>query len=97
MVSTPRYCTWMFKRQSPCLKANVPILGMIENMSYWTCPDCGRVDHIFGKDGANLEAQKKIQLLGKIPLSFDLRKRFRCANNDCRPKVFANRNVYEYN
>ena len=56
-------------------KANVPILGMIENMSYWTCPDCGRVDHIFGKDGVNLEAKKRgIDILGKVPLSSDLRK-----------------------
>ena len=77
VVSTPQDIALLDVQKAITMfkKANVPILGMIENMSYWTCPDCGRVDHIFGKDGANLEAQKeKIQLLGKIPLSYDLRK-----------------------
>ena len=56
-------------------KANVPIIGMVENMSYWSCPDCGRVDHIFGKGGVKAEAKKRgIDLLGEIPISIDVRK-----------------------
>ena len=56
-------------------KANVPVLGMIENMSYWSCPDCGRVDHIFGEGGVKAEAKKRdIELLGEIPISAEVRK-----------------------
>ena len=46
-----------------------------ENMSFWECPDCGRVDHIFGKEGVSEEAKKrKLPLLGKIPLHSDIRE-----------------------
>ena len=56
-------------------KANVPVLGMIENMSYWSCPDCGRIDHIFGEGGVKAEAKKRgIEMLGEIPISSQLRK-----------------------
>ena len=55
-------------------KANVPLLGMIQNMAYWACPDCGRRDHIFGDGGVSAEAEKRgIELLGEIPLSLDVR------------------------
>ena len=77
IVSTPQDIALLDVQKAVTMfqKANVPILGMIENMSYWTCPDCGRVDHIFGKDGVNLEAKKRgIDILGKVPLSSDLRK-----------------------
>ena len=77
IVSTPQDIALLDVQKALTMfqKANVPILGMIENMSYWTCPDCGRVDHIFGKDGVNLEAKRRdIELLGKVPLSSDLRK-----------------------
>ena len=43
-------------------------------MAYWSCPDCGRKDHIFGDDGAAREAEKRgIELLGEIPLSMAVR------------------------
>ena len=55
-------------------KAQVPVLGMIQNMAYWSCPDCGRTDHIFGSDGVSGEASKRgIEMLGEIPLSLDVR------------------------
>jgi ATP-binding protein involved in chromosome partitioning len=55
-------------------KANVPVLGMVQNMSHWSCPDCGRKDHIFGDGGAAREAKKRgIELLGEIPLSMAVR------------------------
>ena len=55
-------------------KANVPVLGMIQNMAYWACPDCGRRDHIFGDGGVSAEAEKRgIEMLGEIPLSLDVR------------------------
>jgi ATP-binding protein involved in chromosome partitioning len=55
-------------------KAEVPVLGMIQNMAYWSCPDCGRTDHIFGNDGVTGEATRRgIEMLGEIPLSLEVR------------------------
>ena len=55
-------------------KAEVPVLGMVQNMAYWACPDCGRTDHIFGDGGVAAEAGRRgIELLGEIPLSLDVR------------------------
>ena len=55
-------------------KAEVPVLGMIQNMAYWSCPDCGRTDHIFGHDGVTGEASRRgIEMLGEIPLSLEVR------------------------
>jgi ATP-binding protein involved in chromosome partitioning len=55
-------------------KAEVPVLGMIQNMAYWSCPDCGRTDHIFGNDGVAGEASRRgIEMLGEIPLSLEVR------------------------
>jgi ATP-binding protein involved in chromosome partitioning len=55
-------------------KAKVPVLGMIQNMAYWSCPDCGRTDHIFGNDGVAGEASRRgIEMLGEIPLSLEVR------------------------
>ncbi len=76
IVSTPQdialldvvKCLTMFE------KAQVPVLGMVQNMSHWQCPDCGRKDHIFGEGGAAREAEKRgIELLGEIPLSVAVR------------------------
>jgi len=77
IVSTPQDIALLdvVKAITMFQKANVPIIGMIENMSYWSCPDCGRVDHIFGKGGVKSEAKKRgIDLLGEIPISVDVRK-----------------------
>ena len=77
IVSTPQDIALLdvVKALTMFQKANVPVLGMIENMSYWSCPDCGRIDHIFGKGGVKAEAKKrKVDLLGEIPISVDVRK-----------------------
>jgi ATP-binding protein involved in chromosome partitioning len=77
IVSTPQDIALLdvVKALTMFQKANVPVLGMIENMSYWSCPDCGRVDHIFGEGGVKAEAKKRnIDLLGEIPISVDVRK-----------------------
>ena len=77
IVSTPQDIAMLdvVKALTMFQKANVPVLGMIENMSYWSCPDCGRVDHIFGEGGVKAEAKKRnIDLLGEIPISVDVRK-----------------------
>ena len=58
----------MFKR------VNVPILGIIENMSYYICPHCGARDNIFGHAGAHeTAAELGVPFLGEIPLHIDIR------------------------
>ena len=57
-------------------KTNVPILGMIENMSTHICTSCGHEEHIFGHGGAKKEAKKLgIPFLGEIPLSKEVREK----------------------
>ncbi|MGI0027277.1 MAG: Mrp/NBP35 family ATP-binding protein [Nitrosopumilaceae archaeon] len=51
-------------------KLNIPIIGIIENMSYFKCPDCNKEHHIFGKGGAKKISEKYgIPFLGEIPLN----------------------------
>jgi len=51
-------------------KLNVPIIGIIENMSYFKCPDCKKDHHVFGKGGAKKISEKyDIPFLGEIPLN----------------------------
>ena len=76
VVSTPQDIALLdvVKALTMFEKAEVPVLGMIQNMALWQCPDCGRTDHIFGDGGAAREAQKRgIELLGEIPLSLAVR------------------------
>ena len=48
---------------------NVPVLGLIENMSYVKCPDCGREIHVFGESHIDEVAAKyALQVLGKLPM-----------------------------
>mgnify|MGYP001100861170 CR=1 FL=1 len=50
-------------------KVNVPVLGIVENMSFYSCPSCGHEDHIFGHNGGDKMAdQLDVPLIGKIPL-----------------------------
>lgn len=56
-------------------KVNVPILGVIENMSVYHCEKCGHAAHIFGENGAEkLAAEYHTPLLGKIPLELKIRE-----------------------
>lgn len=52
-------------------KTNVPVLGMIENMSTFICPHCGEASHIFGEGAAG---KLGIKLLGSVPLDIKLRE-----------------------
>lgn len=55
-------------------KLGIEILGMVENMSYYICPECGKVAYIFGKDGVKRSAlELNTEVLGQIPLSADIR------------------------
>ena len=50
-------------------KMNVPILGLVENMSYFECPDCGSRHEIFGKSHIDEIAKKEgLKVLAKLPI-----------------------------
>ena len=52
---------------------NIPILGIIENMSYVECPDCGKQIHIFGESHVDEVAkQYDLPVLGRIPMTADI-------------------------
>ena len=54
---------------------SVPVLGIVENMSYYECPDCGEREEIFGAGGgASLAKQFGTRLLAEIPLVPEIRK-----------------------
>ncbi|MFN9000820.1 MAG: P-loop NTPase, partial [Holosporales bacterium] len=56
-------------------KLNVPILGLVENMSLFTCPNCGHESAIFTHGGAEKEAERlQVPFLGAIPLHMALRE-----------------------
>jgi len=55
-------------------KVNIPILGMVENMSGFVCPDCGKRYDIFGSGGAKARAAELgIPFLGEVPIHMDIR------------------------
>jgi ATP-binding protein involved in chromosome partitioning len=84
IVSTPQdlALTVASKAIAMFQKLNVPILGIVENMSYYVCPHCGHRDDIFGHGGAR-EAAKKLgfPFLGEIPLD----PRIRIQSDDGKP------------
>jgi ATP-binding protein involved in chromosome partitioning len=56
-------------------KVDVPVLGLIENMSYFTCPHCGERSDIFSHGGAKAEAERLgMEFLGEIPLHMSIRE-----------------------
>ena len=75
IVTTPQEIAAADVRKSVqfCRKVNLPILGILENMSGYTCPKCGETVHLFGKDGGYKTAEKyNIAFLGRIPLDPDI-------------------------
>jgi len=76
IVSTPQdlALTVASKAIAMFQKLNVPILGVVENMSYYICPECGHREHIFGYGGARAAAEKMgYAFLGEIPLDTRIR------------------------
>jgi ATP-binding protein involved in chromosome partitioning len=56
-------------------KVDVPVLGFIENMSYFACPNCGHRSEIFAHGGARREAERLgVEFLGEIPLDIEIRR-----------------------
>ncbi|EKS42848.1 iron-sulfur cluster carrier protein ApbC [Afipia clevelandensis] len=76
IVSTPQDLALIDARRGIAMfeKVNVPTLGIIENMSYFQCPECGTRSDIFGHGGARHEAERqKVPFLGEIPLHMAIR------------------------
>lgn len=57
-------------------KVNIPLLGMVENMSGFVCPDCGKRYDIFGSGGARRRAEElEVPFLGDVPIHMSIRER----------------------
>ncbi len=77
IVSTPQDLALIDARRGVAMfqKVDVPILGIIENMSLYCCPNCGHQEAIFGQGGAKAEAAKLgVPLLGELPLDSRVRE-----------------------
>ena len=77
IVSTPQDIALIDARKGLNMfrKVEVPVLGIIENMSYFLCPSCGHQADIFGHGGARDESTKlDLPFLGEIPLHMDIRE-----------------------
>jgi ATP-binding protein involved in chromosome partitioning len=67
-------------------KVGVPILGLVENMAVYCCPNCGHTEHIFGADGGKKMAEQyKLDYLGALPLNMSIREQA----DSGRPTVVA--------
>jgi ATP-binding protein involved in chromosome partitioning len=76
IVSTPQDLALIDARRGIAMfaKVNVPTLGIVENMSYFQCPECGTRSDIFGHGGARHEAERlKVPFLGEVPLHMAIR------------------------
>ena len=77
IVSTPQDIALIDARKGLNMfrKVDVPVLGIVENMSYFTCPHCGGRTDIFAHGGARAEAEKmQTPFLGEIPLDIKIRE-----------------------
>jgi ATP-binding protein involved in chromosome partitioning len=86
IVSTPQDIALIDARRGIAMfqKVNVPLLGLIENMSGFCCPACNHVTPIFGHGGARHEADLRgIPFLGEIPLDIQIRE----TSDEGRPVV----------
>jgi ATP-binding protein involved in chromosome partitioning len=71
IVTTPQEIALIDVRKAVDMfaKLEVPLLGLIENMSHYRCPACGHVDHIFSSGGGKRLGQEfNVELLGQLPI-----------------------------
>jgi ATP-binding protein involved in chromosome partitioning len=76
IISTPQDLSLIDARRGLAMfkKVDVPVLGIVENMSYFQCPHCGTRSDIFGHGGARQEAERLgVPFLGEIPLHMSVR------------------------
>jgi ATP-binding protein involved in chromosome partitioning len=86
IVSTPQDLALLDARRGVAMfeKVNVPVIGIVENMANFCCPNCGHVSPIFGHGGARAEAERTgVPFLGEIPLHMDIRQ----TSDEGRPVV----------
>ena len=77
IVSTPQDLALIDARRGIAMfnRVNVPVLGIVENMSFFLCPRCGERTDIFGHGGARKEAERlKVPFLGEVPLDMAIRE-----------------------
>ena len=78
IVSTPQDLALIDARRGIAMfkRVDVPILGLVENMSSFLCPACGTQTDIFGHGGARREAERHgVPFLGEVPLDMAIRER----------------------
>ena len=88
IVSTPQDIALLDARKGLNMfrKVDVPVLGIIENMSLFICPNCGHESHIFSHGGAKNVAEKMgMEFLGDVPLDIQIRE----TSDDGRPIVVS--------
>lgn len=76
VISTPQDVALLDARKAldMFVKLKTPVLGLVENMSTYICPNCGHEAHIFGHGGVAAEAEKLgLPFLGEIPLALEVR------------------------
>ena len=77
IISTPQDIALLDARKGLNMfrKVDVPVLGIVENMSYFACPACGHVSHVFDHGGARRVAEQLgMEFLGEIPLDLAIRE-----------------------
>lgn len=77
IISTPQDIALLDARKGLNMfkKVDVPVFGIIENMSYFLCPSCGDRSEIFGHGGAHRTADELgVDFLGEVPLHMDIRE-----------------------
>ena len=78
IVSTPQDLALIDARRGIAMfkRVDVPVLGIVENMSYFLCPQCGTRSDIFGHGGARHEAERLgVPFLGEVPLHMTIREK----------------------
>jgi ATP-binding protein involved in chromosome partitioning len=78
IVSTPQDLALIDARRGVAMfnRVNVPVLGIVENMSYFLCPECGTRSDIFSHGGARHEAERLgVPFLGEVPLHMTIREK----------------------
>jgi len=77
IVSTPQDLALIDARRGIAMfrRVDVPVLGLVENMSYFLCPHCGKRSDPFGHGGAKAEAERLgVPFLGEVPLEVEIRE-----------------------
>jgi ATP-binding protein involved in chromosome partitioning len=88
IVTTPQDIALLDAKKGVSMfqKVSVPILGVVENMAVYCCPNCGHIEHIFGADGGKkMAAEEGLAYLGALPLTMAIRQQ---ADSGC-PTVAA--------